>query len=244
MIPQFFQRLIHIILPEAVIEGVTSGEPASLTIAAVYTALTVISILALAVVVERSVRLRMQRWVYPSAEREIESAVQDGAIDKALALCRKCRTIPAQLLGSELDAHRRGLAPIEESVETTEELSALSMRANLDLLATMAKLAPLLGLLGTVLGMMMAFDQLDANARKETLAQGITAALDTTVRGLIVAIFCLAFERVFLRRIQRIALRVDHFLRSVLRAGRSDRPNHDENCAEELPSSSSPPVTS
>lgn len=212
--------LLYLIIPSHVMETVQAGATAGYLVAVDYVLLLVVSLVGLTVVLERAWRLRRRRWLDPAAEERVERALQEGDLEQAAQACRVSDTVPNRVLADELDAWRSGRATLDDAIVTTEELSATEMHANMDLLATCAKIAPLLGLLGTVLGMMHSFSELDVGARKETLAQGITAALDTTVRGLIIAIFCLGFERAYLRRIAGLAARIDRFLREVRRTAR------------------------
>ena len=97
--------------------------------------------------------------------------------------------------------------PVAQAVETAGSHVAERLQASVDWLADLAAIAPLVGLLGTVLGMFQAFggiaNDLAANARPVVLAQGVSQAIVTTVFGLVVAIPCLVFYAILRRRTAR-----------------------------------------
>lgn len=202
------QRAIEIVMnvviqPQA-LDAAATGSAIGVVMVADYALLFFGSILALAIVIERSVRLKRSRLLDPALFETVPDKIADGDTAGAIAVAGQSRSVLGRALASSLDEHHRGGVSLEQAMELADEEVDDALHANLDILGTVGKVAPLLGLLGTVLGMMYAFGQLDAGMRKETLAQGITTALDTTVRGLIIAIGCIAFERLFLRRIEHI----------------------------------------
>ena len=93
---------------------------------------------------------------------------------------------------------------VSQAVETAGAHAAERLQAAVDWLADIAAIAPLVGLLGTVLGMFQAFggiaSDLAANARPVVLAQGVSQAIVTTVFGLVISIPCLAFHAMLRRR--------------------------------------------
>ena len=97
--------------------------------------------------------------------------------------------------------------PVAQAIETAGAHVAERMQASVDWLADLAAIAPLVGLLGTVLGMFQAFggiaNDLAANARPVVLAQGVSQAIITTVFGLVISIPCMAFHALLRRRTAR-----------------------------------------
>lgn len=193
--------ILNVLIQKQALATAASGNPTGIVIVAVYVMLLAASITALAVVIERSIRLRRKKLTGSGLLDTLPELVGNGDLDKAISLCKNSTTAVSDILADEFAEIKNGI-PVEEVLETSGDAIEEKFYANLDILGTIARIAPLLGLLGTVLGMMYAFSQLDAGMRKETLAQGITAALDTTVRGLIIAIFCVSFEHFFVRRIR------------------------------------------
>lgn len=138
---------------------------------------------------------------------DVFGRLQAKDLAEAKRLCERRPCAFGALALAALDA-ARGAAPgakppVAQAIETAGAHVAERLQASVDWLADLAAIAPLVGLLGTVLGMFQAFggiaNDLAANARPVVLAQGVSQAIVTTVFGLVVSIPCLAFHA-FLRR--------------------------------------------
>ena len=210
----------NVIVRQDALDAASSGNVAGIVIVIVYLLLAVTSVVALAVVIERAVRLRRGRLMDAAMRDALPRCLASGDVAGAIQAADDSRSMLGKALTVELTEFRDGHISIEEAIETADDMVDDGLNANLDILSSVATTAPLLGLLGTVLGMMLAFSQLDVGTRKETLAHGITTALDTTVRGLIIAIFCLTAEGVFARHIDKVYRTFGSFFTSVLRAAR------------------------
>ena len=144
---------------------------------------------------------------------DVFSKLQAADHGEARRLCERRPCAFSSLVLAALDAVRTtpaGRKPeVAQAVETAGAHAAERLQASVDWLADIAAIAPLVGLLGTVLGMFQAFggiaSDLAANARPVVLAQGVSQAIVTTVFGLVVSIPCLGFHA-FLRR--RMAKRI------------------------------------
>lgn len=151
------------------------------------------SILALTVAVAKvwqfaSLELNQLRTV-----RHVLALHLEGESTEALAVARRCRNPAAAVLAQAIRGqfHQMPTAVVREEVERASHALVISLRANLRLLEVTASLAPLLGLLGTVLGMIKAFQQIaqaENSINPSTLSGGIWEALLTTAVGLSVAI--------------------------------------------------------
>ena len=218
------QRLTQIVLhsivaPEA-LNAASSGNAIGVIIVIDYFCLLVASVIGLAVIIERMVRLRDRKVLDRDLAGRVENLVSGGETEAVVSACRENGTVLGKALAREFGEVAAGNTTTEEAIQVAGEDVDDNLQANLDILGTVAKVAPLLGLLGTVLGMMYAFGQLDLGTRKETLAHGITAALDTTVRGLIIAIVTLTAEQFFRRRIDQLERTFGTVFTSILRAAR------------------------
>ena len=157
------------------------------------------SILALTVVVAKvwqfaSLELNQLRTVRHTLALHLE-----GESTEALAVARRCRNPAAAVLAQAIRGQCRQIpaAVVREEVERASHALVVSLTANLRLLEVTASLAPLLGLLGTVLGMIKAFQQIaqaENSINPSTLSGGIWEALLTTAVGLGVAIPVVAFH--------------------------------------------------
>ena len=166
-----------------------------------------LSVLALAKILVLLIAQRRGGLAPRSLVSDVFSRLQAKDYGETRRLCDRRPCAFATLVLAALDAVR-GTAPgakppVAQAVETAGAHVAERLQASVDWLADLAAIAPLVGLLGTVLGMFQAFggiaSDLAANARPVVLAQGVSQAIVTTVFGLVVSIPCLACHA-FLRR--------------------------------------------
>ena len=166
-----------------------------------------LSVLALAKILVLLIAQRRGALAPRSLVSDVFSRLQAKDYGETRRLCDRRPCAFSTLVLAALDAVR-GTAPgakppVAQAVETAGAHVAERLQASVDWLADLAAIAPLVGLLGTVLGMFQAFggiaSDLAANARPVVLAQGVSQAIVTTVFGLVVSIPCLACHA-FLRR--------------------------------------------
>ena len=164
-----------------------------------------ISVLALATVMYLLVAHRRAPRTLMS---DVFSKLQVGDHGEARRLCERRPCAFASITLAALDAARGTpagqRANVTTAIETAGAHVAERLQASVDWLADLAAIAPLVGLLGTVLGMFQAFSgiasDLAANARPVVLAQGVSQAIVTTAFGLAVSIPCLIFHALLRRR--------------------------------------------
>ncbi len=169
--------------------------------------LAALSVLAFTVVLYILFAQRRDALMPRTLMSDVFSKLQAGDHGEARRLCERRPCAFASLALAALDAARGApqgqRVDVSQAVETAGAHVAEQLQASVDWLADLAAIAPLVGLLGTVLGMFQAFggiaNDLAANARPVVLAQGVSQAIITTVFGLIISIPCLAFHA-FLRR--------------------------------------------
>ncbi len=164
------------------------------------------SIVSLAYVVERSLRMRSGSLGTGRLGRSIVAAAREGGPDGALELCRGRSAALARVIGAGLARVDRPVLEIEKAVEDAGGREVKRLNSNLRPLVVVAMIAPLLGLLGTVWGMIEAFSSIalqDGLGKPELLASGISQALITTAAGLAVAIPTQAAYYWFKSRIDR-----------------------------------------
>ena len=167
-----------------------------------------LSVLAFAVVLYLLFAQRRGALAPRSLLSDVFSKLQTGDHGEARRLCERRPCAFASIALAALDVVQRtpaGQRPnVSSAVETAGAHAAEQLQASVDWLADIAAIAPLVGLLGTVLGMFQAFggiaSDLAANARPVVLAQGVSQAIITTVFGLAISIPCLFFHAVLRRR--------------------------------------------
>ena len=167
-----------------------------------------LSVIALAIILYLLVAQRRGAVTPHALISDVFSRLQTGDLAEARRLCQRRPCAFGALALSALDAVQgtpEGTRPpVAAAVETTGAHLAERIQASVDWLADIAAIAPLVGLLGTVLGMYQAFggiaNDLAANARPVVLAQGVSQAIVTTMFGLVVSIPCLVFHAMLRRR--------------------------------------------
>lgn len=167
-----------------------------------------LSVIALAVVFYLLCAQRRSALAPRTLVSDVFSKLAARDHGEARRLCQRRPCAFSALVLAALDAVRTSpegcLPPVNQAVETEGAHIAERLQAAVDWLADLAAIAPLVGLLGTVLGMFQAFggiaNDLAANARPVVLAQGVSQAIVTTVFGLVVSIPCLAFHAWLRRR--------------------------------------------
>ena len=152
------------------------------------------SVIAFAIVIERLIRIRQEQIDTKSFMEQISKSLKRNKIMEALDLCDRTGGPIAAILKAGILKHDRPRNEIREAIEDASIHEVPRLERNLPVLATLAHVAPLLGLLGTVTGLVKAFQVIETKAtvlnpiNPGDLAGGIWEALLTTVFGLCVAI--------------------------------------------------------
>jgi len=132
---------------------------------------------------------------YLMVHKSVEEALETGGIEAAKEVCRKTRGPVASIFYQGLDRYNEGLDVVEKSVISYGGVQAGLLESGLSWIALFIALAPMLGFLGTVVGMVLAFDAIEAagDISPSLVAGGIKVALITTIGGLIAAIVLQVF---------------------------------------------------
>lgn len=176
----------------------------------------VCSLVALTVIIERLLSLRRGRIIPPDFRHALTGLLDDAGADrrgKALDYCRKHGTPIAAIFGAGIKKLGEPVELIERHIQETGQREIVKLRKYLRTLSVIAAIAPLLGLLGTILGMIKAFETVAASGealgRTELLAKGIYEAMITTAGGLIVAIPVVIAYHWFSARVERLVVEID-----------------------------------
>ncbi|MFC1535465.1 MotA/TolQ/ExbB proton channel family protein, partial [Thermodesulfobacteriota bacterium] len=156
------------------------------------------SIIALAVFLERLWVLRRKRIIPSEFIRNVEEQIKKHKISEALFLCQGDSSSIAKIFLAGLKNTGRGMWLVKEAIEERGGREGAILEKNVGILSTIANLTPLLGLLGTVSGMIKTFKviSLQGGGNPSLLAGGIAEALITTATGLCVAIPTLVCYRI------------------------------------------------
>ncbi len=138
--------------------------------------------------------------------QNLTEAYRSGGADKAKDVCANTRGPIANVMSAGLERIERGIDAVEKSIMAAGTVEMAFLEKNLVWLATAVSIAPMLGFVGTISGMVNAFDSIaEANDISPSLvAGGISEALLTTMFGLIVAIIIQFFHNFFVARIDKI----------------------------------------
>lgn len=174
----------------------------------------VCSFILLVFVFERSVALRRGRVIPRPFVRRFLEQVDEGQLDRTSAaeLCEENGSPVSKVFAGAVNKWGRPSVEVEQAIIDAGERVTNGLRAYLRLLNGIATISPLLGLLGTVLGMIRAFNAVateDAMGRPELLAAGISQALLTTAAGLSVAIPALIAYLFFVGRVDKLVIEID-----------------------------------
>jgi biopolymer transport protein ExbB len=166
--------------------------------------LLALSIVGLAVVIERLVFFASQHGDTKGLLRAIGQKIAADDIDGAIKVCRSQRGMLPRILEFGLQRGEKNRADITDalSIALMEHLNALER--NLGIIGTIAVIAPFVGLFGTVLGIIRAFQDiaLKGNSTPAVVAAGVSEALITTATGLIIAVIAVVFFNYFKTRIK------------------------------------------
>ncbi len=176
--------------------------------------LGVCSLLLVTLIFERMISLRRGRIIpRPFVSRFLEQT-RAGELDRdgALQLCQENGSPVATVFAGAVRKWGRPGVEVEQAIIDSGERATNGLRRYLRIFNGIATISPLLGLLGTVVGMIRAFNAIatsDAMGRPELLANGISQALLTTAAGLSVAIPALIFYMYFVSRVDRLIIDID-----------------------------------
>ncbi len=184
-------------------------------------AILLCSFLLVAFLLERSVSLRRRRVIPRPFVTRFLQQLREGQLDReqALELCEENGSPVAQVFAGAVRKWGRPGVEIEQGVIDAGERATNGLRRYLRVFYGVATVGPLLGLMGTVLGMIQTFNviaQSDALGRAELLAGGIAKALLNTAGGLAVAIPASILYVLFISRVDRLVMDIDKLAQEVV----------------------------
>ncbi len=165
-------------------------------------------IIGLALAIERILYLSFSKTNTKQLLNKIEKALDEGGIEKAKDVCRNTRGPVASIFYQGLLRYDQGIDTVEKTIVSYGSVQMSLMENNLSWIALFIAVAPSLGFLGTVIGMVAAFDAIQSagDISPNIVAGGMKIALITTVAGLIVAIILQFFYNYILSRIDALSI--------------------------------------
>ncbi len=170
------------------------------------TPILIILILGLALVIERIIYLNLSTTNTKTLLKGIEDALAANDVEKAKEICRNTRGPVASVFYQGLDRYNENIEEIEKAVVSYGSVQTARLESNMSWIGFCIAVAPSLGFLGTVVGMVQAFDDIEqaGDISPTIVAGGMKVALITTVTGLIVAIILQIFYSYLISKIDSL----------------------------------------
>jgi len=149
---------------------------------------------------------------------EVDGLLEDHRIDEALEATRNSDAPAAKILYAGLDRHEEGTERVMKAIENQGLIELSKLEKGLVVLATLTNVAPLFGFLGTVIGMIIAFQSIEAAGEVEAtlVAGGIKVALLTTAAGLVIAIPVSVSHNYFVARIDSLVIDMEESAQKMI----------------------------
>jgi biopolymer transport protein ExbB len=174
--------------------------------------MVLLSIAMVYIFVNRMGAIKRANKIDPQFMKDIKDHVASGNVQSAINLCERSDSPVARMILKGLTRIGKPLQDISASIENQGKLEIQRLERNLPYLATIAGGAPMLGLLGTVIGMILAFKEM-ANAgggvQIDMLAEGIYVAMTTTAAGLVVGIFAYFGYNFLVTRVESVIYKME-----------------------------------
>ena len=174
--------------------------------------LGILSVISVAIFIERYLVLKKASHEDTTFMNRIKDYIHDGKIDSALALCQSNDHPVSRMIEKGITRIGRPLNDVNTAIENVGNLEVTSLERGLPTLASVAGGAPMIGFLGTVIGMIKSFWEMSNsgnNIEVGQLAGGIYTALVTTVTGLIVGIIAYFAYNILVARVEKVVFKME-----------------------------------
>ena len=168
-------------------------------------------VLGLALVIERIIYLAMSTSNNDKLLEEVEAALNSGGVEAAKEVCRNTRGPVASIFYNGLDKMNEGIEMVDKAIVSVGSVENGKLERGVSWISLFIALAPMLGFMGTVIGMIDAFDAIEAagDISPSLVAGGIKVALLTTVFGLITAMILQVFYNLIIAMIDNIVNKME-----------------------------------
>ena len=191
----------------SVLELITSGGVGGIII---MITLFILSVIAVYIFIERYLTIKKAAQEDQNFMNEIKDFIHDGKLEAARSLCRSTPTPISRMIEKGVNRIGKPLSDIAAAIENTGKLELFKLEKNLATLATISGAAPMIGFLGTVIGMILAFHEMASaggNIDVEMLSEGIYTAMVTTVAGLIVGIVAFIAYNLLVAKVEKVVFK-------------------------------------
>jgi biopolymer transport protein ExbB len=194
--------------PQSIVDIIASGGPIGVAIMSI---LLILSFVALTIFIERWLTIKKAGKLDENFINNIRASVGAGNIEGAKALCRATDTPSARMIEKGLMRIGKPLKDIDAAIENVGNLEVFKLEKNLSTLASISGAAPMVGFLGTVTGMILAFYNMASqqNVTPAVLAGGIYQALITTAFGLVIGIFSFVGYNLLVANVEKVVFQME-----------------------------------
>ncbi|MCY3599344.1 MAG: MotA/TolQ/ExbB proton channel family protein [Gemmatimonadetes bacterium] len=208
-------------------ETLTLGEGQSLNLVEIWDAggwmmwpLGAALAIGILIILWKLVDLQLKGGKNKNVLREADEQIAAGHLDEALEVCTESGAPAGNVLSAGLSRYNEGTERATQAVENAGAIEVAGLEKGLVWLATLSNVAPLLGFLGTVIGMIMAFQAIEIAGEVEAtlVAGGIKVALITTATGLTIAIPINIFHNYFVTKIDRLVIDMEESAQRLIDA--------------------------
>jgi len=193
----------------SVLKLITSGGVGGILI---MITLFILSIIAVYIFIERYLTIKKATKEDINFMNEIKDFIHDGKLEAARTLCHRTPTPISRMIEKGVNRIGKPLGDIATAIENTGKLELFKLEKNLATLATISGAAPMIGFLGTVIGMILAFHEMASaggNVDVEMLSEGIYTAMVTTVAGLIVGILAFIGYNSLVAKVENVVFKME-----------------------------------
>lgn len=174
--------------------------------------IVLLSIIAIYIFIERYYAIRKASKEDFQFMNNIKEFIHDGKVDAALHLCKTLESPVARMIETGISRIGRPLADVTSAIENVGKLEVYKLEKGLPTLATVSGAAPMLGFLGTVIGMIRAFFDMSnagSNIDVSLLSNGIYTAMVTTAAGLTVGIIAYFAYNILVSRVEKVVFKLE-----------------------------------
>jgi len=174
--------------------------------------MVILSFLMIYIFVNRMSALKRANAIDSEFMSDIKDYISSGKLDSAIELCKRSNSPISRMIEKGISRIGKPLQDISASIENQGKLEIQRLEKNLPYLATIAGGAPMLGFLGTVIGMIVAFHEMASaggNIDVEMLSKGIYTAMVTTVGGLVVGIIAYIAYNFLVSKIDKVIFQLE-----------------------------------
>jgi len=171
-----------------------------------------LSVVAIYIFIERYFSIKAAAKMDLNFMEKVKDYIHDGKIDSALSLCRTTNNPAARMIEKGVQRIGRPLNDVNTAIENIGKLEIYKLEKGLSTLATVSGAAPMIGFLGTVMGMIRAFYDMSMagnNIDVGLLSNGIYTAMVTTVAGLVVGIIAYLAYNTLVARVQKVVFQLE-----------------------------------